>query len=269
MTSAFRSLIFVVALTALVVSKPTTIQAQFEVAPGFDLWTTDPDGTGFNFFGTPLPAGPPIAFQGVPLGTFDFGGTIGVQNVGDTDTIIRRLEVANAGVGQTDTIEIELVALQLRSVTPLTVGPDTDFYYITLSQSQPTLSRMDVMFNDANSGNFDFAIQNISIDIRKGAIDGPVLFSDVRVLTTQQANPWVREPILSALQIDGVNTHLKGDMTSDQDIWAASASTLLNASSQKGPGTLSLTTAVPEPSSAVLAALGLLGLVGFGRRRRG
>ena len=81
MTTSIQSLIFVVALTAIFVSKPATTWAQFEVAPGFDLWATDPGGSEFTYFGTPLGMGPPIVIplQGVPLGTFDFGGAVGVQ----------------------------------------------------------------------------------------------------------------------------------------------------------------------------------------------
>ena len=44
------------------------------VLPGYDLLETSP---GTTFGG--------VAFHGVPLGTFDFGGTIGVKNVGNTD----------------------------------------------------------------------------------------------------------------------------------------------------------------------------------------
>ena len=38
-----------------------------------------------------------VASQGVPLGSFNFGGTIGTQAVGTTDTIVHRLS-ATSGV---------------------------------------------------------------------------------------------------------------------------------------------------------------------------
>jgi hypothetical protein len=48
---------------------------QTSVDSGYDLFQTQ-DGTFFNFGTGPVP------LMGVPLGTYNFGGTIGVQNVG-------------------------------------------------------------------------------------------------------------------------------------------------------------------------------------------
>src|SRR5256885_156155 len=53
------------------------------VNPGFELFQSV---TGTTFGG--------VAFQGVPIGTFNFGGTIGVKAVGGTDTIVQRLAPA-------------------------------------------------------------------------------------------------------------------------------------------------------------------------------
>ena len=53
--------------------------AQATVEPGWDLFeTTDPT----TFVSVP--------WEGVPLGTFDFGGVIGIQDTGTTDTIVER-----------------------------------------------------------------------------------------------------------------------------------------------------------------------------------
>ena len=54
-------------------------------------------------------------------GDVDFGGTIGVQNVGDTDTIVQR-PFAASGPG-IDSIPIEMVSLQLESVVPIDLVP--------------------------------------------------------------------------------------------------------------------------------------------------
>ena len=92
-----HGLLFLV-VVLIAASRPATTQAQ-DIAAGWDLFSTDP-GTTFG----------PIPFEGAPLGSFDFGGTVGVQDVGDTDTIIRRLD--DATFGGPATIDIELVALQ-------------------------------------------------------------------------------------------------------------------------------------------------------------
>lgn len=60
------------------------------VNPGYDLFESLPCTT----FGG-------VAFQGVPIGTFNFGGTIGTKSVGVTDRIIQRLAPAGAGARPT------------------------------------------------------------------------------------------------------------------------------------------------------------------------
>lgn len=88
----------------------------------WDLLTTVPPTT----FGG-------AAFQGVPLGTFDFGGSIGVQPVGLTDTIVKRNAAADVPTPPgTDTVPIELVALHLQSVAPVDFGLGLDTYFVTL-----------------------------------------------------------------------------------------------------------------------------------------
>jgi len=88
-----------------------------KVAPGFDMFETEP---GTKFQGDD--------FKGEPFNKFDFDGTnngafsinvIGIQDTGTADTIVKRLEVASVpSTPDSDTIDIELVALQLVSVQP-------------------------------------------------------------------------------------------------------------------------------------------------------
>ena len=88
------------------------------IAPGFDLYVTDPDTTFVDFGPSPIPAdffcpgSNPfvgiVPLQGVPLTPF-------IPGLGDTDTIVERLDGIDpfdvpTGV---DTIDIELVALSL------------------------------------------------------------------------------------------------------------------------------------------------------------
>ena len=77
-----------IALAAVLLAAAANVtRADFEVEKGWDLWETDAGSTQFNGF----------AFEGVPLGTFDFGGSIGVQNVENADTIVQRFEPAVVG----------------------------------------------------------------------------------------------------------------------------------------------------------------------------
>ncbi len=100
-----------------------TIQA-CSVIYGVDLFTTPPGGTTVqNFSATPIPAG----FFGP--GSDPFAGTIVLGGapldptspLGPTDTIVRRDATASIAAGGSATVPIEIVALSLTSVSPITV----------------------------------------------------------------------------------------------------------------------------------------------------
>ncbi len=94
---------------------------------GIDIWSTKGDGSTFvDFARTPIPAGffcpgsapftTKVAFQGVPLVTDN------VKALGNTDTIVQRLDDAvfdKRGVAVTRT---QVRAISLRSVSPLETG---------------------------------------------------------------------------------------------------------------------------------------------------
>ena len=101
-------------------------QATIDVGAGWDLFFTQ---NSTEFMG--------LNWEGVPLGSFDFGGSIGTQNTGGVDTIVQRIDQASvAGDGLTGTIDIELVALQLVSMVQFDVdglGPAPfGYHYVTL-----------------------------------------------------------------------------------------------------------------------------------------
>src|ERR1044071_8952287 len=98
------------------------------VAPGYDLFRADPLDTVFGSASSFAP------FKGVPLGSFDFGGTVGVQNTGTTDTIIKRTAPGSPGaLPGTVGVPIQMVALQLQSVQPFNFnGNGVDNYFVTL-----------------------------------------------------------------------------------------------------------------------------------------
>jgi len=104
----------------------TAVTEATDVKTGHDLFVTG-DGSSHDFSETPIPNdffGPGsdpftalVNLEGTPLGLFS-----GFE-VGNTDTIVQRAEVAAVpdGTGESDTIAIELVALSLKSINPITV----------------------------------------------------------------------------------------------------------------------------------------------------
>src|SRR3989442_924336 len=94
----FKRTLIVVCLGLLAaLAAPSVSRAENKVALGWDLLETQP---GTTFGGVP--------FTGVPLGSFNFGGSIGVQPTGNTDTIVQRQSLAMG-----PPIPVELVALHL------------------------------------------------------------------------------------------------------------------------------------------------------------
>jgi len=138
-------------------AQPTSIPA------GYDLFETDPQSTHFDF-GLPAgffgPGSDPftgrVKFAGVPLETF-----MG-HNVGDADTVVQRLEAANPMPD--DTVPIEIVALSLVSMEPITVvypGMGTHQWDVNvgLSSTQPSQGQMTIRHEGTEGGTFDSQLQ--------------------------------------------------------------------------------------------------------------
>ncbi len=133
--------------------------------PADDLWTT-PEGsrTDYSFLDTPLPAD----FFGV--GSDPFTGTINLMgspidsaNLGPADTIVRRLEdVCPTEVGDSVTVEVEIIALNLVSVDPITVTIDGQSeewdVQVCLSSSQQQRGSMTITLDEEDCGTFDSSI---------------------------------------------------------------------------------------------------------------
>ncbi|HSL83764.1 MAG TPA: hypothetical protein VLF66_13395 [Thermoanaerobaculia bacterium] len=197
---------------------------QFCVGAGWDLFETR-SPTVFR----PGLSEPEIPLEGVPLGSFDFEGTLGPRATGSTDTIVRRTQGA-LGVepGDDATIPIELVELRLRSVEPVDLGAGPDFHFVTPQSNRgpgdpppgpPSLGTMTFTFDSAENGTFTSSL-DVWFDVRKGSLDGPIVHSGVEPLPLRPPDPvaWDRTPPARAVAIDGVNVLLVGG-TTEWDFW--------------------------------------------------
>ena len=220
---------------------PIPSRADMTVSPGYDLLSTLAAGTvlGGNHF------------QGVPLGTYDFGPSIGVQNVGNTDTIIQRLGTATPS---SPTIDIRMVALQLQSATPIDLGAGLGNYFVTLQSGQPTGS-LTIDFNNHTFNSFF----DVFFDIRTGGLDGTIVGTGHEKFTG--AGDWSSDTPQGALTIPGVNYGL-GSGTS-ADFWPSGAgggpTSFFDVTPEISLDYVSwYSTPIPEPGTMIAGAMMLL-----------
>ena len=139
-----------------------------DVLAGIDLWTTPGGGTSYqDFSATPIPAGffdpgsdpfnGTIVFVGNPL------PNLGGPMIFPADTVVRRrADAVLPGPGSQDTVPIEIVALNLVSVQPITVtytgGMNPELWDVraclSAVNSQPQ-GMMTIHQNHPNGGTFD------------------------------------------------------------------------------------------------------------------
>lgn len=113
-----------------------------------------PIGSGFDLFQTVTPG--TVVDLGGPIGLVELEGVpIGP---GNADTIVERLGGINPfNVGDTDTIDIELVALSLKSVDPVDIGGD--FFDLVVTGLPSPTGTMTVRHEVADGGTFDAELQ--------------------------------------------------------------------------------------------------------------
>jgi len=132
--------------------------------PSDDLWTTPPGSqTSYSFLDTPLPAG----FFGA--GSEPFSGTVALQGaaidpqrLGPADTIVRRMQdLCPDEVGESVTVAIEIVALSLVSVEPITVtfddgrNPERWEVQVCLSSQPQQTGSITITLDEEDCGTFD------------------------------------------------------------------------------------------------------------------
>jgi hypothetical protein len=200
------------------------------VEAGWDLFITQ----GSTYFNG-------MNWQGVALNTYDFGGGIGVQNVGSTDTIMQRINAVPDGGGTTP---LTLVALQLESI-------DNPALYLTLQSVRGgTASTGEASISPA--GTFE-SFFDVFFDIRYGGLDGPIVQSGD--LSLSSSGSWSHEAPAGAPLIPGVNYMLNGTDTS-ADFWIVGPISHTNPDDPTNPHHDVVNT--PEPSTCIAGALLLL-----------
>jgi len=206
------------------------------VAPGYDLLSTQP---GTVFFGTP--------FDGVPLGTYNFGGSIGVQNVGPVDTIIERFPGVSSPGGS---VGLAIAALQLETAIPTSLdGGPVGFYFLTLQSAQGGPLSLGLESIGFGPNTFSSSL-DVNYDLRFGSLTGPIVSSGSYVATS--SGTWTHSPAGVTTLIPGVNYMLDGADTSEDFHFGGSVGLTGSLGSV-------VQTEVPEPSTfGILAGVGAL-----------
>ena len=120
------SFVTLIALATWTSTSPAVPQST--IAPGWSLYQT-----------SNLVTLAGIQFIGVPIGSYNFGGSIGTQNIGDTDTIIQRTGTitASGALPQTPAPSpITMTDLQLETVAPTSAFGPLSIYFVTLESAR-------------------------------------------------------------------------------------------------------------------------------------
>jgi hypothetical protein len=230
--------------------------AQTNVLPGYDLFEST---TATTFQGTP--------FEGVPIGSYNFGGAIGVQNTDLTDTIVQRLSTASVAStpNTAAAIPIQMDVLQLESTVPTTLGGlgPLGIYYIT-TQSQDgdgpaSTGTMTITFATPAGGTFTSSL-DVFFDVHYGALNGPVVAQQDLVLSNA-GDAWGRIPTPGEVLINGANNLLDG-ADHNSDFFVAPP---LIESHPTGAQHVVTEAGVPEP--ATMGIVALVSMAALSRRR--
>lgn len=182
---------------------------------GLDCWETPCSSTSVSFCDNPIPAG----FFGP--GCDAFAGTIkfGAQFPGTPDTIVERLgPMVLFDPGETATVPIEIVQLQLEGCSPITVdcpgGPQNWEVFMGLSAVPPPPGQMVATRTHTNGGYFiyDIYVQPLFTFVQDVPPVPLILEFDTglegrppeQLFGMGEEIPWVNE-VGPQLQLEGVN----------------------------------------------------------------
>ncbi|MFQ5416172.1 MAG: IPTL-CTERM sorting domain-containing protein [Myxococcota bacterium] len=204
-TSRLRKLLCAMILGISMVAASTVLAT--DVQPGHDLFVTRA-GTEYDFagnFGLGL-----VPLQGNPFGNFDFGsGPVGVD---DVDTIVRRLSTATQA---SPTIPIEIVALELVSVSPVDIGNGPEDLFVSFNSMVSGQMTINGIGTDGDPhGTFD-SNMTFNFDV-SGSTSG--FLGTIQDSLTQSGAPWRHLPVQGIPIINGVNHFLNGT-GAENDFW--------------------------------------------------
>lgn len=241
MGSHRRTATVVIAVLSMLASA-AVVRAQIEVSAGYDLFTTDPSTT--NLLGIPF-----VGDAGA-IPVFDFepppASADRRRAIGDTDTVVHRLESASAPTvpGTADPIAIELVLLRLVSAVEFDFdgdgSPDGPVFVTLQKDRDPagevrrnfdldppeedvlpgprSFGEMAITFASAAGGSFDSEL-HVYADLRIGAPDGPIACGasaglppcsafDAGLTLASVGSAWGRDAVPQSITIRGVNYSL-------------------------------------------------------------
>jgi hypothetical protein len=186
------------------------VSANVPVDPGIDLLVTPP-GTFIDFSPTPIPA------DFFDPGSDPFTGTVNLlgqpfPQIPPADTIVERLQTANVTCGTSDTIDIELVALSLTSVQPITVTfnggstPEMWDVQVCVSSAVPSTGTMTINHECPEGGTFSSVLSVVPKFVFTRLSDGALRVLDPGDTKRFTADGfWVHDPMgLPVLTSPGV-----------------------------------------------------------------
>ncbi len=256
-----RMLVAVLFVATVVVANSNTASAT-EIFSGFDLFATAPSPPDpQTFVDLTIPSGGAVGI--VPLEGNPFGP-------GDTDTIVERKTGSGPpfNVGDVAVIDIELVALSLKSVVPIDLG-GTFFDMDVISGSllgEPAnpLGQMTVTHSDPNGGTFVTDLLPIDYKATFTEVGNLLNTFDVfgNILFTNTNGDWSHSP--GPMDQHG-GPHLAGGFHAGIDPIFGEKRRMDHVTPSEAHYALA---AMPEPSTFAFGLMGLLMLSYHGRRRR-